>query len=116
MNVVRDAADDQGLASVLARDATKEGPEVRLNLGQDQIAPIFRREHAMYEIGNVSVRHGFSVERWWTRKKGKSSALANLFPDWDCGSGVPIRRARDARLLRAGSTGRGRIFRACSRQ
>ncbi len=53
------AADRQGFAFVLARDASDERPEIRLNFQFDQIAAQFGRKDTMDEAGDISVRHRF---------------------------------------------------------
>ena len=63
MNVILRAARNQSLESILAGDSAEEGPKIGLNLRQNQIPAILRREYAMDKVTNVGVRHGESVEQ-----------------------------------------------------
>jgi hypothetical protein len=63
MNVILRAARNESFESVLAGDASEEGPKIRLNRRRNQIPAILRREYAMEQTANVGVRHGESVEQ-----------------------------------------------------
>ena len=63
MYVILRAANDQRLESVLVGDSADESPQVGLNFLLNQIAAILRGEDTTNEVGNVGVRHDFSVGR-----------------------------------------------------
>lgn len=62
VQMVLGAADDQSFESVFPRNAANKGPKIRLHLYWDQVAPVFRRKNAVYEIRDVRVGHDFSVD------------------------------------------------------
>jgi len=55
MDVIFRSADDKGLESVLAGNATQKRPQIRLKLWTNQRPPVFRGEDTMHELANVSV-------------------------------------------------------------
>jgi hypothetical protein len=49
------ASDHERFESVFSGDASKKGPEFRLDLRRNQIPAQLSGEHAMHEIGDVRV-------------------------------------------------------------
>lgn len=57
VSMILSTARNKRLESILAGHAAEKGPQLRLDLRRNQIAPLLGRENTMNKFGNVSVRH-----------------------------------------------------------
>src|SRR5262249_34912874 len=80
-DVIINAADCQCLHAVVPSDAAHEGPQSRLEIDGDQLAPFFRAEDAVKEAACVGVWHGAILSRLsFSRPYGTVCRAVALYP------------------------------------